>query len=98
MSAGLQRPVRYELVFEDSSSARGSRPSLLASLKALGQIGGASVGNAYAVLATTVLHGIERLEDLSAERRLKQRSHGRAESAASPRLASRQTKSLLPAK
>jgi len=66
---------------------------LLSGLKALGERSGAAVGNTYARIASSVLVGIEHLEDSSAERRLKTRRRTAASSKAS-----RSNKSLPPAK
>jgi len=55
------------------SRVRG-RSSLLAELKSLGERSGSVIGGAYALAASAVLNRLERLEDLNAERRFRQRS------------------------
>jgi hypothetical protein len=46
---------------------------LLAQLKSLGERSNAAIGGAYALAARSVLGRLERLEDLNAERRFRQR-------------------------
>ena len=67
--------------------------SLLSGLKALGERSGAAVGDTYARIASSVLVGIERLEDSSAERRRKTRR-----SATPASKVERSNKSLPPVK
>jgi hypothetical protein len=68
------RRPRYELVLESRAREQGALSSLLAELKSLGERSGSAIGNAYALAASTFLNGRERLEDLNAERRFRQRS------------------------
>jgi hypothetical protein len=63
---------RYELVFE-----RRFWNSVFAELKSLGERSGAALGDAYAVVATSLLERSERLEDLNAERKFRQREKSR---------------------
>jgi hypothetical protein len=48
--------------------------SWVAELKSLGERGGSLIGAAYALAAGSVMHKIEQLDDLNAERRLGRRS------------------------
>jgi len=68
---------------------------LLSGLKALSERSGTAVGNTYARIASSVLVGIERLEDSSAERRLKTRRKPAASPASK---ANNSSKSLPPVK
>jgi hypothetical protein len=57
----------------------GALPALLVRLTSLAHRGGSLIGEGYALAASRVLHGLERLDDLNAERRLRQRAkQGRA--------------------
>jgi hypothetical protein len=111
----LPSDPRYELVFETRSFAKRTLPrrapervdpsNLFAELRSLGKRGGAVLGDVYAVAAGYFLDHWERLEDLNAERRLRQRSKaspagraGRSSGRAIPRPASKPKNSLPPAK
>jgi hypothetical protein len=61
---------------------RGVVARWLGELKLLGERGGAALGDAYALAASSVLNELERLEDLNAERRFRQRLQARAASRA----------------
>jgi hypothetical protein len=85
----LRNDPRFEVVFEpglferrasarrsseDRSRARqGALTQLLSKLALVRERGGAVLGDAYALAAKSFLERWERLEDLSAERRLRQR-------------------------
>jgi hypothetical protein len=60
---------RSEITFDKRALS-----SLLAELKSLSERGGSAIGRAYARAASSFLNGTERLEDLNAERRFRQRS------------------------
>ena len=75
---------------------RGAVGRWLAELKLLGARGGAALGDAYALAASSVLNELERLEDLNAERKFQQRAQARTASrAAAARLAA-QAPATLP--
>jgi hypothetical protein len=84
---------RYELVFERRFLTR-----VVAELKSLADRGGSALGDVYALAATSFLNRSERLEDLNAERKYRQRSSSNARAsvrAPAPRSASQpQTSSL----
>jgi hypothetical protein len=61
---------RYEVVFEETHVFA----NVVAELKSIGARSGSALGDAYALAAGAFLNGKERLEDLNAERRLRQRS------------------------
>jgi hypothetical protein len=67
---------RYEIVFDNSFSGGGAWASVFAALKSLGDRGGAAIGGAYVLAARAFLRGTERLEDLNAERRFRERANG----------------------
>jgi hypothetical protein len=70
----LPTDPRYELVFEEPAAEHSGLSTLLLELKSLSERGGAAIGNAYALAASSLLKGKERLEDQNAERRFRQRS------------------------
>jgi hypothetical protein len=73
--------------------------NLYRELKSLGAWSGAALGGAYALAARVVLQRLERLEDLNAERRFRQRSSAAAPpQAADPRPAPPQQRPISPAK
>jgi hypothetical protein len=78
LSPQLERPLptgpRYEIVFEGSARKGRTLAKVLRALKALSERSGSVVGDAYALAAGAVLNRTERLEDLNAERRYRQRS------------------------
>jgi hypothetical protein len=78
---------RYQITFELRPSAKVALSSLFGVLKSYGERGGSALGDAYARVAGSILNEKERLEDLNAERRLRQRSHA-AREAPVPSLAS----------
>jgi len=61
------------LVFE-----KGAFSELVAELKSLGERSSSAISNVYARAASSFLHGTERLEDLNAERRYRQRKRAKA--------------------
>lgn len=65
---------RYELVFERSSAGARVLTNLSAELRALVARGGTAIGDAYALAARAFLTGVERLEDLRAERHFELRA------------------------
>jgi hypothetical protein len=65
---------RYEITFERRLAAKVALSSLLGALKSFGERGGSALGDAYARVAGSILNEKERLEDLNAERRARQRS------------------------
>jgi hypothetical protein len=65
---------RYEITFERRPKV--ALAGLFSVLKSYGERGGSALGDAYARVAGSILNGTERLEDLNAERRLRQRSQG----------------------
>jgi heavy metal translocating P-type ATPase len=73
--------ARYEIVLVDRSSAK---VSLLSRLTSLGQRAGSAVGDAYALAASRLKDGTQRLEDERAARRLRQRSPGSGVSRTGP--------------
>jgi hypothetical protein len=82
---------RYEITFEHRPSAKVALCRLFSVLKSYGERGGSALGDAYARVAGSILNETERLEDLNAERRLRQRSHaarGPASRASAPSPAS----------
>jgi hypothetical protein len=74
---GQASDPRYEIVFEARSSARDTLSGLVATLKSLGERGGAAIGDAYALAAGSFLNRKEWLEDLNAERRVRRRAQAR---------------------
>jgi hypothetical protein len=65
---------RYELVFEGRLSGAGRGASIVRQLRFLGKRGRSAIGDVYALAAGALLSGIERLEDLNAERRFKRQA------------------------
>jgi len=51
--------------------------SVLARLKSLAERSGSVLGQGYALAASTFLNGLERLDDLNAERKYRQRARPR---------------------
>jgi hypothetical protein len=73
LSRSLPADPRYEIVFQKKPSEPRAVSGLFAELKALGERGGSALGDAYALAASSLLNRLERLEDLNAERRFRQR-------------------------
>jgi hypothetical protein len=69
----LPGDVRGELSLAPVSPLRRASRSWVAELKSFGERGGSLIGAAYALAAGSVMHRIEQLEDLNAERRFGQR-------------------------
>jgi hypothetical protein len=74
-----------------TSSKKPVQRGLFAELKSLGERSGSALGGVYALAASAVLARVERLEDLNAERRFRERASGagspprRGPSASGPR-------------
>jgi hypothetical protein len=86
--AALPAGPRSEVGQRRRRPRRGTFARWLGELKLLGERGGVALGDAYALAASSVLNEVERLEDLNAERRFRQRLQARAASrAAGARLA-----------
>lgn len=68
----------YELELAPALFRKQPPSNLLLRLSAIQGRGGAALGDAYAFLAGHVLVGVEWLEDLTAERRLRRNSAPRA--------------------
>lgn len=64
---------RYEIVFEESVFGRAPSSRLLSKLVWMTGLVGEAIGDGYARAVGFVLQGVERLEDSSAERRLRRR-------------------------
>jgi hypothetical protein len=69
---------------------------LLADLKSLAELGGSALANAYAQAASSVLTGLEELEDRTAERRYRQQKAGLSRGAKVAALAPRSKEPLPP--
>jgi hypothetical protein len=69
----LPTDPRYEITFEESAFGRGPASRLLRKLAVLTARVGEAIGDGYARAVGVALDGVERLEDSSAERRLRQR-------------------------
>jgi hypothetical protein len=80
-----QANPRYELVFEGQLSGRRRGANVIRELRTLGQRSRSTIGDVYAAAARVVLNGIERLEDLNAERRFKRRANAPAAPSRAPR-------------
>jgi hypothetical protein len=71
----LSTDARYEIVFENSLTGGGTLASVVAVLRSLGGRGGSAIGNAYVRAARAFSSGKERIEDLNAERRFRERAN-----------------------
>lgn len=80
-----QANPRYELVFEGQLSDRRRTANVVRELRTLGERSRSTIGDVYAVAARAVLNGIERLEDLNAERRFERRANAPAAPGRAPR-------------
>ena len=78
---GDPRPLmagpRSEAVSGSGKPLDHSGPSLLERLTSLAERSSSALGRGYALAASTVLRGLERLDDLNAERRFRQRARRR---------------------
>lgn len=87
--------MRYEIVFEDRVSLKDAFSGVVSGLRTLSARSSSLLGDAYASAAGAFLERKERLQDLTAERRQRQR---RARTQPKTLASSRQKTIALPGK